>query len=207
MRNTRRHLDVLEDKFRRLKIVDPACGSGAFLLKAVDVLLEIHKKIRLLKETEGRYLTELRKRKRGTVPRYWALDKWNEEDEAREIIEKNIFGVDLNRESVEITRLSLFLKVATTNRKLFDLSKNIREGNSLVSDGSVAGSKAFDWPAQFPDILADRWVRCCSRQSPIRAGPAIGAQRSGLPPGKLCEVCLQEIRPVGTLLREGDAVG
>ena len=46
------------------------------------------------------------------------------------------------------------MKVATTNRKLFDLSKNIREGNSLVSDGSVAGSKAFNWQAQFPDILA-----------------------------------------------------
>jgi predicted type IV restriction endonuclease len=143
------NIKELEDKFKELKILDPACGSGAFLIKAVDVLLEIHKEIQIFKQDEGEYTAVKRGRKKKKDEGQLVLLKWNEEDEARKVIEQNIFGVDINEESVEITKLSLFLKIARKNRKLMDLSGNIKCGNSLIDDKSV-DNKAFDWEKQFP---------------------------------------------------------
>jgi len=145
------NIEELEKKFREIKILDPACGSGAFLLKAVDILLEIHKEIQAYKEAGGKY-TFFKKGKKSGLTEQFTLVKWHEEDEARKIIEKNIFGVDINEESAEITKLSLFLKIATGNRKLIDLSQNIKIGNSLVSDKSV-DSRAFDWKSEFKEIF------------------------------------------------------
>ena len=132
-------IDTLEKKFKEIKILDPACGSGAFLIKAVDVLLEIHRIIQNHKENTGKYS---------------GLDKWNEESEIRAIIENNIYGVDLNKESVEISRLSLFFKTASTNRKLPNLSKNIKVGNSLISDKTI-DPLAFNWTEEFPEIFSE----------------------------------------------------
>ena len=87
-------IDKLEEEFRRIKILDPACGSGAFLLKAVSILLELHKAIRVFKESKGSYTVYVSKRKGVTSSSYFRLEKWNEEEEARRIIERNIFGVD-----------------------------------------------------------------------------------------------------------------
>ena len=81
-----------------------------------------------------------------------SFTKWHEKNEAREIIENNIFGVDINEESVEITKLSMFLKIATKNRKLIDLSKNIKCGNSLIDDSTV-DAKPFDWNEGFKSIM------------------------------------------------------
>jgi len=69
-------------------------------------------------------------------------------------LERNIYGVDINEESVEIARLSLWLRTATKGRKLNDLSGNIKCGNSLIDDPSVAGAKAFDWKTEFPQVFA-----------------------------------------------------
>jgi len=139
----------LEVKFASIKILDPACGSGAFLIKAVDILLEIHKEIQLFKQDKGEYTAIKKGRKKKKEDGQLMLIKWNEEDEAREIIEKNIFGVDLNEESIEITKLSLFLKIAKKNKKLIDLSKNIKCGNSLIDNPDV-DPKAFNWEKEFP---------------------------------------------------------
>lgn len=136
------NIEELENKFKEIKIVDPACGSGAFLIKAIDILLEIHKQIQQVKELSGKY----------SVGEQTQLTKWNEESEIRIIVENNIYGVDINRESVEITQLSLFLKLASNNRKLIGLSKNIKVGNSLITDKSLA-EKAFLWEDEFPEIL------------------------------------------------------
>ncbi|EKB48024.1 Type I restriction-modification system methyltransferase subunit [Cecembia lonarensis LW9] len=70
------------------------------------------------------------------------------------ILENNIFGVDINEESVEIARLSLWLRTAKKGRKLSSLNSNIKVGNSLIDDPSVAGDLAFDWQAQFPQVFA-----------------------------------------------------
>lgn len=149
------NIGELEEKFKNLKILDPACGSGSFLLKAVEVLLEIHKQIQIVKEMEGQYTAKKvaslsRKQKRAFKDNLQlSFTKWHEENEARKIIENNIFGVDINEESVEITKLSMFLKIATKNRKLIDLSKNIKCGNSLIEDLTL-DTKAFDWEKEFP---------------------------------------------------------
>ncbi len=117
-----------------LKILDPACGSGAFLNQALDFLIEEHKWIdeqrsRLLKESL--LIVEYQKN----------------------ILEQNLYGVDINEEAVEIAKLSLWLRTARKGRKLSDLSKNIKCGNSLIDDPEVAGDKAFDWENEFPEIM------------------------------------------------------
>jgi hypothetical protein len=61
--------------------------------------------------------------------------------------------VDINDESVEIAKLSLWLHTARKDRKLSDLNNNIKCGNSLINDPKVAGDKAFDWHKEFPDIM------------------------------------------------------
>jgi hypothetical protein len=61
-------------------------------------------------------------------------------------------GVDINEESVEIAKLSLWLRTARPNRKLNNLNNNIKCGNSLIDDPKIAGLKAFDWSKEFPMI-------------------------------------------------------
>jgi hypothetical protein len=133
-------IDVLFEKFKQIKILDPACGSGAFLIQSIDILLDIHKHIQYEKELSGNYSTEGQS----------LLTKWNEQTEIKTIIENNIHGVDVNRESIEITQLSLFLKLASSERPLSGLSKNIQTGNSLLEDDS-----GFTWERNFPTIFND----------------------------------------------------
>src|SRR5664279_5369262 len=87
-------VEELEGKVRKVRIVDPACGSGAFLNKAGDILVEIHQAIRKHKYKDDKSL----------IPYFDTIE------ERRKILLDNIYGVDLNEESVEITKLSLFLK-------------------------------------------------------------------------------------------------
>ncbi len=128
--------NTLEEKIKNIRILDPACGSGAFLIQAVDVLMNIS---RAMYERQSTNTTQQ------------TLDDVWEETTIRRIITENIYGVDLNRESVDITKLSLFLKMVTNNNSLIDLSKNIKAGNSVISDITKPG--AFDWKKNFPDIV------------------------------------------------------
>jgi tRNA1(Val) A37 N6-methylase TrmN6 len=75
-------------------------------------------------------------------------------DVSADILENNLFGVDINEESVEIARLSLWLRSAKKGRKLNNLSDNIKCGNSLIDDPEVAGEKAFKWEEEFPQVFA-----------------------------------------------------
>ena len=70
----------------------------------------------------------------------------------RSILLRNLYGVDLNPESVEITKLSLWLKTARSSEPLQNLDKNIKCGNSIVDDPEFAGARAFDWNKEFPFI-------------------------------------------------------
>lgn len=119
----------------QITICDPACGSGAFLNQALDFLINEH-----------RYIDELQAKLFG--------DSLIISDIENSILENNLFGVDLNEESVEIAKLSLWLRTAQPNRKLNDLNNNIKCGNSLIDDQNLAGEKAFSWQEQFPDIFA-----------------------------------------------------
>ena len=132
-------LKELDDKLGKIKIIDPACGSGAFLNKAGDILLEIHKAIH-----EKKYLDKM-----DTLAPYF-----DNIEMRREILLNNIYGVDLNEESVEITKLSLFLKVCKAGLKLPNLNKNIKNGNSLIDDSSFANN-SFNWEEEFKEIFED----------------------------------------------------
>jgi len=117
-----------------LTILDPACGSGAFLNQALEFLINEHRKI---DELRGQLLDS-------------AIIF---SDITTDILEKNIYGVDLNEESVEIAKLSLWLRTAQKGRKLNKLNNNIKCGNSLIDDPAVAGDKAFNWQNEFPEIF------------------------------------------------------
>ncbi|TRX36318.1 Eco57I restriction-modification methylase domain-containing protein [Flavobacterium restrictum] len=121
----------------QLTICDPACGSGAFLNQALDFLIEEH-----------RYIDELQAKLFG--------DAMVLSDAEKSILENNLFGVDLNEESVEIAKLSLWLRTAQSNRKLNDLNNNIKCGNSLIDDVAVAGDKAFNWQTAFPQVFKEK---------------------------------------------------
>jgi adenine-specific DNA-methyltransferase len=162
---------LLEDKPPReslkLHILDPACGSGSFLIRAFERVCE-HWQTAMMKDENMR-------RKQ---------DCWTDPDTGdihltsslkRRILTANIYGVDIDPGAVEVTQLSLYLKMLegenrTTlarERDLFGsdvallppLESNIKCGNSLIaSDYSMdpeelLSVKAFDWPVQFAEIM------------------------------------------------------
>lgn len=120
-----------QDFLQNVKVVDPACGSGAFLVYVFDYLLEENKRVASI----------------------LGNNLFSSEDYIKSILQNNIYGVDLNDESVEITKLSLWLKSAQKGKKLTTLDNNIKCGNSLIDDPEIAGSKAFSWQEQFSDIF------------------------------------------------------
>ena len=144
------HLDVL-GVLSGIKILDLACGSGAFLVAAFDYLIAEYERV-------NRAIAELQ----GTPAQLGLFDL------DRQILQGNLFGVDLNAESVEITKLSLWLKTARRDKPLNNLDANIRCGNSLVEPPAELASdslseaferlpqdtRAFDWQAAFPQIMA-----------------------------------------------------
>jgi type I restriction-modification system DNA methylase subunit len=118
-----------------LKVCDPACGSGAFLNQALSFFIEEHK-----------FVDDIIAELTNTPLRLFDTDL--------QILENNIFGVDINEESVEIAKLSMWLRTAQPGRKLSDLSNNIKCGNSLIDDPAIAGDKAFNWEKEFPTVFA-----------------------------------------------------
>ncbi|MFX1253737.1 MAG: Eco57I restriction-modification methylase domain-containing protein [Promethearchaeota archaeon] len=144
-------IEELEEKLLRIKIIDPACGCGAFLFKAVDILLDIAKRIQLVKNLRGKNdSTREIPEKELNGERFTQLSFSN--DIIRRIIQNNIFGVDINQQSVQIAKLSLFFRIATREEKYPDLGSNIRCGNSLIEDPQIAGIKAFNWQSEFQEI-------------------------------------------------------
>lgn len=118
-----------------LTICDPACGSGAFLNQALEFLIAEH-----------RWIDEMSSKLHGGGLVFPDIEN--------SILEKNIYGVDLNDESVEIAKLSLWLRTAQIGRKLTSLNDNIKCGNSLIDVKAVAGDKAFNWEREFPEVFA-----------------------------------------------------
>lgn len=131
------NLQAYRNWLLNITICDPACGSGAFLNQALEFLMEEHA-----------YVDELQAQLFGASIVF--------QDVSNHILEKNIFGVDINDESVDIAKLSLWLRTAQRGRKLTTLNNNIKCGNSLIDDPSVAGEKAFNWQKEFPSIFVEK---------------------------------------------------
>ncbi|MCJ7584820.1 MAG: BREX-1 system adenine-specific DNA-methyltransferase PglX [Anaerolineales bacterium] len=160
----------------RLKILDPACGSGSFLLGAYSALIEWHKD----------YYSRAGKEKRDQESFY--IDENGEirltAKLKREILRNNLYGVDIDPQAVEVTVFSLSLKALedlregelTEERTLFhqtvlpDLSANIKNGNSLIGSDYFSGQmfpdaatmkrvNAFDWEKEFPQIFGAQPIK------------------------------------------------
>ena len=121
-----RCLTILQE----LKIVDPACGSGAFLFQAYNTLeLRYHEVVARLEDGAS---------VEAQIP-HW-------------ILKNNLYGVDLSPEAVEITQLALWIRSASRGQKLEKLSANIVHGNSLVHDPALH-TAGFNWREKFPEVF------------------------------------------------------
>ncbi len=163
-------------KLRPLRVLDPACGSGSFLLGAYQCLLDWYRK-KYVEDGPEKFA-------RGRSPRLyrgpggeWRLTT----AERKRILLTHIYGVDIDPQAVEVTKLSLLLKVLEgetqetlesfwrlfQERALPDLGANIKCGNSLIGPDFWEGKDAslldeeeryrinpFDWHAEFPDVFA-----------------------------------------------------
>jgi len=155
----------------KICILDPACGSGSFLLGAYQYLLDYHRDW-YQKDSTPKHTKEIYQGRGGQ----WYLTI----QEKKRILLNNIYGVDIDPQAVEVTKLSLLLKVMegenqdTLERqmKLFkeralpDLGSNIKCGNSLIGPDFYQGKQmnlldseeayrinAFDWEKEFPEIM------------------------------------------------------
>jgi len=160
-----------------LRILDPACGSGSFLIGAYQFLLDWHR---------DEYINDgPDKWSKGKVPRIYQSRKgeWRlTTDERKRILLNNIYGVDIDQQAVEVTKLSLLLKVLEgedeqsigkqmslfQERVLPDLSNNIKCGNSLIGpdfydhqqislldEEEIFRVNTFDWNAEFANVMKD----------------------------------------------------
>ena len=159
-----------------LAILDPACGSGSFLLGAYQCLLDWHR------EYYAQDADAANKWATGKIPRVYQ-DRHGEwrltTSERKRILLANIYGVDLDTQAVEVTKLSLLLRVLegedvqlgqgnlrfAQKHMLPDLAGNIKCGNSLIGpdfcqnqqmtldDEETYRINAFNWGDEFPDIM------------------------------------------------------
>jgi hypothetical protein len=162
-------LDIL----RNLKIVDPACGSGAFLFQAYNVLeARYFEAIGHLEQyTDGPGSVPIfGSEKMGTDPVAHSLPYDELADQIPSfILNDNLYGVDLSPEAVEITQLALWIRSATRGQTLATLSRNIVHGNSLVHDPQKHPA-GFDWRERFPEVFAPGSV------------PIFGSEKMGTDP-------------------------
>ena len=163
------------DQISKLKILDPACGCGSFLLGAYQMLMNYHLE----------YYTKDKNIKKSLKENKIYQIKENEYrltiEEKHRILLNNIFGVDIDSQAVEVTKLSLLLKLMEGEsqesagmlfkfsdiKMLPDLSENIKCGNSLIGSDFYETSQmslfqdeettrrinVFDWPQEFPAIF------------------------------------------------------
>jgi hypothetical protein len=132
-----------DEVLTQTRVIDPACGSGAFLIAAFDFLNrkyeEVNERLAALKteDESGEFVGQ-----RSLF------------DLTKTILNQNLYGVDLSPESVEITKLSLWLKTAERGKTLTYLDDNIKVGNSIIADPAFDPAYAFDWAAAFPAVFA-----------------------------------------------------
>jgi len=155
-----------QKEISKIKIVDPACGSGSFLIGAYQYLLDWHKN----------YYTDNGKISKGSKGNPLTPEGNLTTAEKKRILLNNIFGVDIDVNAVEVTKLSLLLKCMEgetsasishqlqmfNERVLPTLDENIKSGNSLVDIdfystqldfGDEKKIKPFNWQKGFPDVF------------------------------------------------------
>ena len=157
----------------KLKIVDPACGSGSFLIGAYQYLLDWHK----------HYYSDNGKPSKGKKDNPLTPEGNLTTGEKKRILLNNIFGVDIDVNAVEVTKLSLLLKCMegetqasiANQMKLFNervlptLDSNIKDGNSLIDTDFYIGEldfgeekkiKPFSWTKGFSEVFKQGGFDC-----------------------------------------------
>ncbi len=119
-----------------IKVLDPACGSGSFLIRALEMIYQKHREFG---NTGAEFLIKT------------------------QILLSNIYGVDLDEKAVEITQLNLLLNTLDSRMRLPLLDKNIKNGNSLISGTdeelkkyfgeNFRDKKPFNWQEEFPEVF------------------------------------------------------
>jgi type II restriction/modification system DNA methylase subunit YeeA len=127
-------LGVVDSPLETIKVLDPAGGSGAFPNQVHNFLAKKH----VQKANQDAI--------QGGLETFATIDETQID---KSILKNNIFMVDLQSESVEIAKLSLWLKTAKKDQKLNNLDSNIKCGNSLIDDPEIAEDLAFDWGKEF----------------------------------------------------------
>lgn len=122
-------------QLKKIKVLDPACGSGSFLIKALEAIYEKYQEFNV---SDG-FFTKI------------------------QILQENIYGVDLDPQAVEIARLNLLINALDTRMKLPGLEKNIKNGNSLIYgtdeelkkyfSKNFRDRKSFNWKEEFPEVF------------------------------------------------------
>jgi type I restriction-modification system DNA methylase subunit len=139
------------EEIRKVRILDPACGSGSFLIRAYKELEEYWSKY----YERNKEISE--------SARTVSQTKFNTEMDGNEIefystkteiLKNNIFGVDLDPKAVEIAQLNLLLQISERKHRLPLLQNNIKVGNSLIDDPFIS-DRAFKWEEEFPEIMKD----------------------------------------------------
>lgn len=135
------------EEIRNLRILDPACGSGSFLIEAFDRLDRYHQEAR------------------GTARKNDPDAQYRDYMERVRILKENIYGVDLDPQAVEIARLNLLLKTLHQRERLPKLENNIRRGNSLISGtrkeltqyfgANYEAKRPFSWEEEFPKVMKE----------------------------------------------------
>ncbi|MBI2843396.1 MAG: N-6 DNA methylase, partial [Armatimonadetes bacterium] len=155
----------------KLRILDPACGSGSFLIGAYQYLLDWHR---------DWYVADGPEKHRKSLYQGPGGDWRLTTAERKKILLNNIYGVDIDSQAVEVTKLSLLLKVLEQEsaeamnrtlkmfheRALPDLGSNIKCGNSLIGPDFYDNQQmsfldedeqyrinVFDWNAGFPEVM------------------------------------------------------
>jgi len=139
----------MPDEVSKIKVLDPACGSGSFLIKAFDVIKEWYDNYNRRNQLAAN---------RNTLEAHFHTVPNVEE----RILTDNLYGVDLDPQAVEITILNLSLKAVRTKRKLPYMGDHIVCGNSLVSGTTEElkeyfddphEKRPFDWHSAFPEVF------------------------------------------------------
>jgi len=135
------------DEILQVKVLDPACGSGSFLVRAFQELCSV-----IEERMRAGQLSE-------RIPEFQQYQERLSLVQKKSILGRCIFGVDLDEKAVELTKLNLLLSLLENETKetrkllLPEMRENIKCGNSLIDDRAIAGDRAFNWEAQFPDIV------------------------------------------------------
>jgi hypothetical protein len=136
----------------KIKVLDPACGSGSFLIKAFDLIKEW-------------YDHHNRQNQRKAMPNTLDAHLHAIPNVEEKILTENLYGVDLDPQAVEITILNLSLKAVKTREKLPFMGDHIKCGNSLVSDKKEdlelyfgdhwKEEKPFNWESEFSEVFSN----------------------------------------------------